>query len=70
MTLTRVNSWRFQTKLVTGMLSSPLPVYRVYGFKNAMTDVSEPISRFGYVRDLRFSAVKVAVCDSICWDQL
>ena len=30
---------------------SPLPVHLVYGSKKATTDVSEPISRFGYVRE-------------------
>ena len=38
---------------------SPLPVHLVYESKNATTDVSEPISRFGYVRDSSYSAVKV-----------
>ena len=64
-TLTRVNSRRFQTKLGAGILPSTCP--SSYGSKNATTDVSEPISRFGYVRDSSYSAAKVAVWDSICW---
>ena len=69
-TLTRVNSRRSQTKLVTGIVPSTYKFHLVYWLKNAMTDMSEPISRFGYVRDSRYGAAKLAVGDSIYWDQL